>query len=109
MIKKKMPESWRKRMNEFLGETSWYDDWYAPTGQINMFDNAIEVARTATLERMTRHFQERLRSAFPCVAENVLHLKNGNRVLFTLMFCCSNPSRNAQKRAKDIANHLLKS
>jgi three-Cys-motif partner protein len=105
---RRMPLAWRNKMNRFLGDESWIDRWYAPTGQRNLFDDAIDVARTATLERMTADFQQRLRQIFPCVADNVLHLTNGNRVLFTLMFACSNPSPAAQGRAKDIANHLLK-
>lgn len=103
-----MPPEWRKKMNRFLGKEDWFDRWYAPTGQTDLFGDTEEFARTATLQRMTADFQDRLREVFPCVADNVLHLKNGNRVLFTLMFACSNPSPRAQARAKSIADHLLK-
>lgn len=105
---RRMPATWRRKMTQFLGKEDWLDRWYAPTGQPDMFGDAEELSRTATLQRMTEDFQHRLRDVFPCVADNVLHLRNGNRVLFTLMFACSNPSPKAQARAKSIANHLLR-
>ncbi|MGH9425626.1 MAG: three-Cys-motif partner protein TcmP, partial [Terriglobia bacterium] len=78
---RQMPPSWRQRVNRFLGEDDWIDRWYAPTGQTDLFGDQEEFSRTATLQRMTADFQNRLRSVFPCVADNVLHLKNGNLVL----------------------------
>jgi three-Cys-motif partner protein len=100
--------AWEKRLDDFLGEHDWRTRWYESTGQANLFDDTIDVARTADLNRMTEDFRKRLSSAFPCVADNVLHLKNGNHVLFTLMFACSNTSPKAKGIAKSIANHLLK-
>lgn len=101
-------QAWDKRLDEFMGEQGWRQRWYESTGQTRLFDDDVEFVRTATLKKMTDDFQSRLRSVFPCVADNVLHLKNGNRVLFTLMFACSNTSPSAQRIAKNIANHLLK-
>lgn len=101
--------AWGNRIDEFLGEPNWRTRWYESTGQSNFFDDSVEVKRTATINQMTEDFRRRLTDAFPCVADNVLHLKDGNRVLFTLMFACSNPSPKAQGIAKGIANHLLKS
>jgi hypothetical protein len=102
-----MQRGWSERLDRFLGETGWRDRWYKPTGQISLFGDE-EAMRTATLNQIVADFQSRLKSVFPCVAENVLHLKNGNVVLFSLMFACSNPSTKAQSVAKRIANHLLK-
>jgi three-Cys-motif partner protein len=102
------PKAWEKRLDDFLGETSWRTRWYQATGQANFFDDSIEVVRTASLNRMTDDFRLRLGQVFPCVADNVLHLGEGNRVMFTLMFACSNTSPKAQGIAKNIANHLLK-
>ncbi len=105
---KRRTKAWEKRLDEFMGERDWRTRWYETTGQTNLFDDSVEVMRTATLDRMTEDFRHRLSDAFPCVADNALHLRNGNRVLFTLMFACSNTSPKAQGIAKSIANHLLK-
>lgn len=101
-------KAWERRLDCFLGEQDWRTRWYSSTGQANLFDASIESVRTANVDTMTRDFQDRLRTAFPCVADNALHLKDGNKILFTLMFACSNPSPKAHGIAKRIANHLLK-
>lgn len=107
---KRRTTAWDKRLDNFMGERDWRTRWYESTGQANLFDSADEVVRTATLDRVTLDFRSRLEDVFPNggVARNALHLKDGNRVLFTLMFACSNPSPAAQRTAIDIANHLLK-
>jgi hypothetical protein len=91
-----------------MGEGNWRNRWYRPTGQVDLFNSTEHFVRTASLEAMTRDFQNRLRDVFPCVADNALHLKNGNKIMFTLMFACSNPSKSAQDVAKRIANYLLR-
>lgn len=102
--------AWETRLDQFMGEREWRTRWYESTGQTQFFDEGEEVLRTATLDLVTADFRKLLESAFPKggVARNVFHLKDGNRVLFTLMFACSNPSPKAQGIAMNIANHLLK-
>lgn len=105
---KRMQRGWSERLDRFLGETGWRDRWYQPTGQISLFGDEEDAMRTVTLNKIVADFQARLRSVFPCVADNVLHLRNGNVVLFSLMFACSNQSLRAHTLAKRIANHLLR-
>ena len=102
--------AWEQRLDSFMGERDWRTRWYETTGQISLFDEGEEVLRTATLDLVTADFRKRLESTFPKggVAPNALHLRDGKRVLFTLMFACSNPSPKAQGIAISIANHLLK-
>lgn len=101
--------AWENRLDQFMGTADWRTRWYESTGQTNMFDESEEIIRTATIDRISEDFRQRLEDAFPGVAKNFLHLRNGNRILFTLMFACSNPSHSAQKISMRIANHLLKS
>lgn len=105
---KRRQKSWDSRIDAFMGEQGWRTRWYESTGQTNFFDSSEEVIRTATLDKVSDDFRERLGQVFPAVAQKVLHLKDGNRPLFTLMFACSNPSPGAQRIAMRIANHLLR-
>lgn len=103
--------SWDKRIDAFMGEGDWRTRWYEATGQRNFFDNGEEIMRTAKVDQIAADFRGRLEREFPPggVAKNVLHLRDlGNRVLFTLMFACSNPSPSAQRISINIANWLLK-
>lgn len=105
-----MPSAWQKRVDRFLGDSSWREAWYAPSRQTKLFGDPPDTIKTATLETIDRDVQSRLRRIFPKggVAENVLHLRDGTRVLYSLMFACSNPSPKAQAASMRIANALLK-
>jgi three-Cys-motif partner protein len=107
--RERMRPSWEAKIDAFLGYKGWRDKFYEPSRQANLFGNPPDMVKVATLQMIDQEVQDRLRAAgFPGVARNVLHLKDGTRVLFSLMFACSNPSRSAQATSTAIANHLLK-
>ncbi|MTD93112.1 three-Cys-motif partner protein TcmP [Hyphomicrobium sp. xq] len=104
-----MPASWGAKIDAFLGYKGWREKFYEPSRQTNFFGNEPEQVKVATLEMLDQEVQDRIRAAgFPGVARNVLHLKDKTRVLYSLMFACSNPSPAAQAASMNIANHLLR-
>jgi len=104
----KMPRGWSNRLNRFLGETDWRKRWYKPSLQEDLFGASDVMEKTVGLDEIEADFHRRLGNAFALVAPNRLRLKDKGRVLFTLMFGCSNPSPKAHGLAVRIANHLLK-
>jgi three-Cys-motif partner protein len=105
----RMPASWESRIDRMLGYKGWREKWYEPSRQQDFFGGEPDFLKVATLQMIDQEVQDRLRAAgFPGVARNVLHLKDGTRVLFSLMFACSNPSGAAQATSMAIANFLLK-
>lgn len=91
-----------------MGETEWRTRWYRREEQEDLFGTTVQnVEKVANIRIIEDDFQERLRDAFPFVAKNRMQLKDQGRVLFTLMFACSNPSPAAYGLASRAANHLL--
>ena len=104
----KMPKAWADRLDRFLGEKEWRTRWYQRSQQNDLFGTVENVEKVANLGQIEADFQARLGKAFALVAKNKMQLKHQGRVLFTLMFACSNPSPKAHDKAIKIANHLLK-
>lgn len=103
-----MPRSWIDRLDRFLGDTDWQTRWYQRKVEADLFGTTESVEKVVDISLIEQDFKERLGKAFPFVARNAMQLKNQGRVLFTLMFACSNPSPRAFGLASKIANHLLK-
>lgn len=102
----KLPESWRQRMDAFLGTTTWYDEFYKVETKPTLFgDHQVQVK--ASMDVMARYFNDRLKQVFAGVVEEPGVLSNSaNNPLYLLCFAVGN------ERGKDIAlriaNHLLK-
>lgn len=102
----KLPESWRQRMDAFLGTTAWYGEFYKFETKPTLFGNdRIQVK--ASMEVMARYFNDRLKQVFAGVVDEPGVLWNSaNNPLYLLCFAVGN------ERGKDIAlriaNHLLK-
>jgi three-Cys-motif partner protein len=103
-----MPKSWGDRIDRFMGEKEWRERWYRRTESDDLFGRIETVEKVADIKLIEDDFQARLGKAFPLVAKNRMRLTDQGRVLFTLMFACSNPSPKARGLASNIANHLLK-
>jgi three-Cys-motif partner protein len=104
----KMPTSWEQKLDTFLGTSSWREKWYERDSQGSLFlEDTEAVRRIATIEQIEIDFITRLKFLFQ-MAENKLRMKDGNKLLFTLVFGCSNPNPKAFGLALKIANHLLK-
>jgi len=101
-----LPESWRHRMNAFLGTAAWYDEFYpADTKQTLFGDDQVRVK--SSMMTMARYFNNRLKSVFAGVVEEPGILWNSsNNPLYLLCFAVGN--ENGKKVALKIAAHLLK-
>jgi three-Cys-motif partner protein len=104
----KIPKAWSERLDRFMGETEWRKRWYRRTETDDLFGTVESVEKVVDIKLIEDDFQTRLGRAFPFVAKNRMQLRDQGRVLFTLMFACSNPSPKAFGLASKIANHLLK-
>lgn len=106
----RMSEAWGKRLDAFLGTSTWRTEWYAPSPQPDLFVTAPTMERQVNIDKIEEFFHKRLGEAFHRVAPNKLQLgASPSKPLYTLMFACSNPSDRAFGAALRIANHLLKS
>lgn len=105
----KIPQSWQTRLDGLFGTHDWYDEFYRPTPQLPLFDNAqTKMQKHAPTERVVTYIRQRLRTVFPAVSEaGVLRNRNG-APLFALLLGVANPNQPAQNAALNIANHLLK-
>lgn len=98
---RKPPQAWADRLTTFFGTDEWLDAFYRPKPQLTLFGEIEEFEKQANFESISDFFIERLRTAFPYVAENSLALLNSrNNPLFLLCFAASNPT--AVKIAEDI-------
>lgn len=105
--KRKMPESWEAKLDTFLGTQSWRQKWYQKVGQGSLFvEDTESEQRIVSIDQIETDFITRMKYLFQ-VAPNRLRLKDGNTILFTLIFGCSNDSPRAFGLALKIANHLL--
>jgi len=102
----KLPDSWRQRMNAFLGTEDWYQEFYKVETKPTLFgDQQVQVK--ASMDVMARYFNSRLKTAFAGVVDEPGMLSNSaNNPLYLLCFAVGN------ERGKDIAlriaNHLLR-
>lgn len=102
----KLPDSWRQRMDAFLGTTNWYDEFYKVETQPTLFGDA-QVQIKASMDVMARYFNNRLKQVFSGVADKPGILWNSaNNPLYLLCFAVGN--ERGKPIALRIANHLLK-
>lgn len=101
-----IPESWRARMNSFLGTTDWYEEFYKVETTPTLFgDQQVQVK--ASMEVMARYFNNRLKQVFAGVAEEPGILWNSsNNPLY--LFCFAVGNERGKDIALRIATHLLK-
>ena len=102
----KLPESWRQRMNAFLGTEDWYDEFYKAETMPTLFgDSQVQVK--ASMDVRARYFNNRLKQVFAGVAEEPgVLLNSSNNPLYLLCFAVGN--ERGKEIALRIANHLLK-
>jgi three-Cys-motif partner protein len=102
-----IPESWRSRLDNLLGDQSWYADFYRFEPAEDLFgDQASHLVKTS-MEVIGRRFVDRLKTIFPGVAEHPGVLRNStNNPLYLLCFAAAN--ERGAKPALKIANDLLR-
>jgi three-Cys-motif partner protein len=102
----KLPESWRQRMDAFLGTAEWYDEFYkVDTKRDLLGDHQVQVK--ASMDVMARYFNDRLKQVFAGVAEEPGVLRNSSKNPLYL-FCFAVGNERGKEIALRIANHLLK-
>lgn len=102
----KLPESWRQRMNAFLGTADWYEAFYKVETKPTLFgDQQVQVK--ASMDVMASYFNERLKQVFAGVAEEPGVLWNSSKNPL-YMFCFAVGNERGKDVALRIANHLLK-
>lgn len=101
-------ESWKKKLNEVFGDQSWFDTFYTPSDQLNLFGRE-EYDKEYSLDKLKSYVITRLKALFPSVSEDAQLLFNRNNVpLFLYCFATANDSIVAQEIAQRGANHILK-
>jgi len=63
-----IPNSWRKRIDSFLGTTDWYDEFYKVETRPTLFGADQEQVK-ASMETIGRYFVKRLEQVFAGVTE----------------------------------------
>jgi three-Cys-motif partner protein len=102
----KLPDSWRQRMNAFLGTPDWYDEFYKVETKPTLFgDQQVQIK--ASMDVMARYFNNRLKQVFAGVAEEPGVLWNSSKNPL-YMFCFAVGNERGKDIALRIANHLLK-
>lgn len=102
-----IPESWRNRLNLLLGTEAWYDAFYRVESLPTLFGSEEDRVVKASHDVMGRYFIDRLRTAFPVVADDPLVLRNSsNCPLYLFCFAAGNGGRGGETALR-IAKHLL--
>lgn len=103
----KVPESWRRKLDQLLGTTDWYDAFYKyEATQYDMFGDPTELVKKASVETLGHYFVQRLKTVFPAVAPVPRVLSNSRSCpLYLLCFAAGN--NKGAPIALRIANHLL--
>jgi three-Cys-motif partner protein len=98
--------SWRARLDEMLGDGAWFEKFYRPSAQQDLFRKDPRMEKFVDFKGIMSYWLARLGSIFPGVASNPLWLVNrmGNP-LYALCFACANPKGAAT--AIKIAQHIL--
>lgn len=102
-----IPESWRRRLDQLLGTSDWYDEFYEVEASRTLFGDETERVVKASTETIGRYFIERLKTVFPGVVEEPGVLRNSaNNPLYLLCFAAAN--QRGAPTALRIATHLLR-
>lgn len=111
MMKKKgnLPDSWKAKLNEILGDDSWEHELYEKNIEINLFEEDSSLIRYKGTDALRKYIIKRLGTLFAKVSSKsrILHGKTNNP-LFLFCFAVSNKSPAAQKLAFRIADYILK-
>lgn len=104
----KIPPNWEAVLDRIFGDWPWRDAFYAPSPQPDLFEGQIFVkeANVATIER---EYMDLLRTIFPKVHNRTMRLRNRtNSVMYSLIFCCSNPNPAASGLALNFADYAIR-
>jgi three-Cys-motif partner protein len=100
------PEGWSDALTRCFGTDEWKAEFYEPSAQMSLLDEAPSVEKIATFKSISDFFKRRLATCFCGVADTSLRLCNSrNSPLFLLCFASANEK--GAKTAIKIADHIL--
>jgi three-Cys-motif partner protein len=101
-----IPAAWVKKLDRFFGTHDWEQQFYQEQISPTLFGDEVSFVKTCNFEVIGKYFIDRLKTIFPCVAENPLTLRNSRNIpLFLLCFAAGNEK--GGKTAKRIAEYIL--
>jgi three-Cys-motif partner protein len=109
MLKKdgNIPRAWVEKLDRFFGTHDWEQQFYRQQIAPTLFGDQLSIIKTCNFEVIEEYFIGRLKTIFPCVAENPLTLCNSRNIpLFLLCFAAGNEK--GGKIAKRIAEYILR-
>ncbi len=101
-------ELWKQKLDDLFGTTEWFDAFYHPYQQENIFGQQIHFKMTDSISKITQYVLQRFATIFPIegIAQNPLILKNEEgSPLFLLCFAAGNALNAPQ--AVEIAEYIL--
>jgi three-Cys-motif partner protein len=102
-----IPIPWVEKLDRFFGTHDWEQQFYQQQIFSTLFGDEVSNVKTCDYKVIQKYFIERLKTIFPCVAENPLTLCNSKTIpLFLLCFAAGNEK--GGKVAKRIAEYILK-
>ena len=105
----RIPTKWVDALNWLFGGATWRDAFYAEDPQADLFATEPRYRKEANVDAIEREYMDRLRTIFPKVLNQTLRLRNKtNSVMFSLIFCCSNPRPQANALALKFAEHAIR-
>ena len=104
-----VPEEWQLCLDRLFGTQDWRAAFYERGKEADLFEGEVDrLRKTATAGKICQYYLERLRSAFPAVADKPYWLYNSKRTpLFVFCFAMANPGAKAQSLALRIARDIL--
>lgn len=104
----KIDESKFRAISRVFGTEDWYNEWYKPKQQEDLFGVAPSLQRTVDVDAIEKYVHERLKTVFKGTVLKPLRLYNsGGKPLASLFFAVSNTSGAAVGLATKIADHIL--
>lgn len=100
-----IPDAWRDKLNACFGSDEWYEIFYKPSQQTELFgDPPLE--KLVSPETIAQYYLDRLSGTFAGVVETPLVLKNSKgSPMFALCFACANAK--GAPIAKRIAKYII--
>jgi three-Cys-motif partner protein len=107
LMRRQVPTSgWADALTRCFGTEEWKAEFYEPSAQMSLLDEAPSIEKVATFKSIASFFRQRLATCFCGVAENPLRLCNSkNTPIFLLCFAAANEK--GAKTAIKIADHIL--
>lgn len=99
--------AWRRRLDIVFGTTEWYEEFYARSGQLTLFDmDAPKADKSADFKAISEYIVKRLEGSFAGVAKKPKTLFNSrNHPLY--LFCFAVGNEKGKVPALRIANDIL--